>query len=64
MPHHARRQLVVTPGGYGPPVRAWCRAADADANALLVTEPALEDFIACFDEPDGEGEEVVDARPQ
>ncbi|MGI5201352.1 AAA family ATPase [Spirillospora sp. CA-108201] len=44
--------------------RLQLRNQRADANALLVTEPALEDFIARFDEPDGEGEEVVDARPQ
>jgi predicted kinase len=30
-----------------------------DANALLVTEPALDDFIGRFEEPDGEGEEIA-----
>jgi predicted kinase len=30
-----------------------------DANALAVTAEALDDFIARFDEPVGEGEEVV-----
>jgi predicted kinase len=35
----------------------------ADANALMVTPSALEDFIARFDEPVGEGEELVDAQP-
>jgi predicted kinase len=32
----------------------------ADANALAVTEEALEDFIARFDPPHGEGEEVIE----
>jgi predicted kinase len=31
----------------------------ADANALMVTPSALEDFIARFEEPVGEGEELV-----
>jgi predicted kinase len=35
----------------------------ADANALMVTPSALEDFIARFDEPVGEGEELVVAHP-
>ena len=35
----------------------------ADANALMVTPSALEDFIARFDEPVGEGEELVEAQP-
>ena len=35
----------------------------ADANALMVTPSALEDFIARFDEPVGEGEELVQAQP-
>jgi predicted kinase len=35
----------------------------ADANALMVTPSALEDFIARFDEPMGEGEEMVQAQP-
>jgi predicted kinase len=35
----------------------------ADANALMVTPSALEDFIARFDEPVGEGEETVQAQP-
>jgi predicted kinase len=35
----------------------------ADANALMVTPSALEDFIARFDEPVGEGEELVQAHP-
>jgi predicted kinase len=34
-----------------------------DANALKVTPSALEDFIARFDEPVGEGEETVQAQP-
>ncbi|MCD0449447.1 ATP-binding protein [Actinocorallia sp. API 0066] len=29
----------------------------ADANALLVTEEALDDFFARFEPPSGEGEE-------
>ena len=32
-----------------------------DANALAVTPSALEDFIARFDEPCDEGEELVDS---
>ncbi|TMR27489.1 hypothetical protein [Actinomadura geliboluensis] len=44
--------------------RLQVRNQRADANALLVTESALEDFIARFDAPDGEGEEVVDARSE
>lgn len=36
----------------------------ADANALMVTPQALEDFIARFEPPDGEGEEVFDGGPQ
>jgi predicted kinase len=35
----------------------------ADANALMVTPSALEDFIARFDEPVDEGEELVQAQP-
>lgn len=35
------------------------RNAREDANALTVTEDALGDFIARFEEPQGEGEEVV-----
>jgi predicted kinase len=35
----------------------------ADANALLVTESALDDFIARFEEPRGEGEELIDDGP-
>lgn len=31
------------------------------ANALLVTESALDDFYARFDEPSGEGEQVIGA---
>ncbi|MGW3326337.1 ATP-binding protein [Streptomyces virginiae] len=31
-----------------------------DANALMVTPHALDDFIARFEEPQGEGEEVVE----
>ncbi|MGW0607825.1 AAA family ATPase [Streptomyces sp. NPDC002640] len=31
-----------------------------DANALLVTPEALDDFYARFDVPEGEGEEVVE----
>lgn len=34
-----------------------------DANALMVTPSALEDFIARFDEPMGEGEELIQAQP-
>ena len=34
-----------------------------DANALMVTPSALEDFVARFDEPVGEGEELVEAQP-
>lgn len=30
-----------------------------DANSLLVTESALDDFIGRFEPPDGEGEETV-----
>jgi len=35
------------------------RNAREDANALTVNEDALRDFIARFEEPQGEGEEVV-----
>jgi predicted kinase len=35
----------------------------ADANALMVTPSALEDFIARFEEPVGEGEALVQAQP-
>ncbi|MBO2464945.1 AAA family ATPase [Actinomadura violacea] len=42
--------------------RLQARNQRADANALLVTESALEDFIARFDGPDGEGEEIFDAQ--
>lgn len=31
----------------------------ADANALTVTPEALDDFYARFDEPHGEGEEII-----
>ncbi|MEU8592368.1 AAA family ATPase [Streptomyces globisporus] len=31
-----------------------------DANALLVTPEALDDFFARFEEPHGEGEEIVE----
>ena len=34
-----------------------------DANALVVTPSALEDFIARFHEPVDEGEELVEAQP-
>jgi predicted kinase len=34
-----------------------------DADALAVTPSALGDFIARFDEPSGEGEELVDSGP-
>ncbi|MFC9735054.1 AAA family ATPase [Streptomyces roseolus] len=32
----------------------------ADANALVVTPEALDDFFARFEEPQGEGEEIVE----
>jgi predicted kinase len=35
-----------------------------DANALAVTPSAVEDFIARFDEPLDEGEELVDGDPR
>jgi AAA domain-containing protein len=41
--------------------RLRARNAEADANALLVTESALDDFYARFDVPEGEGEQVVEA---
>jgi predicted kinase len=34
-----------------------------DANALTVTTAALDDFIARFEPPSGEGEEIVSAFP-
>jgi predicted kinase len=34
-----------------------------DTNALMVTPSALEDFIARFQEPVDEGEELVEAQP-
>ncbi|MEU3904092.1 ATP-binding protein [Streptomyces goshikiensis] len=33
-----------------------------DANALMVTEQALDDFIARFDESQGEGEEIIEQK--
>ncbi|WP_226962760.1 hypothetical protein [Streptomyces sp. C8S0] len=36
------------------------RNARGDANALLVTPEALDDFFARFEEPQGEGEEIVE----
>ena len=39
------------------------RNRGGDANALMVTPSALEDFVARFDEPVGEGEELVEAQP-
>ena len=33
-----------------------------DPNALQVTGEALDDFIGRFEEPSGEGEQVIDAR--
>jgi predicted kinase len=35
------------------------RNRQGHANALLVTESALDDFYARFDEPSGEGEQVI-----
>ncbi|TDB78255.1 ATP-binding protein [Micromonospora sp. KC723] len=39
--------------------RLTARNAEKHGNALTVTPQALDDFIARFDEPDGEGEQVV-----
>ncbi|MFI9638964.1 AAA family ATPase [Micromonospora sp. NPDC051925] len=39
--------------------RLAARNEEENANALTVTESALDDFYARFDVPDGEGEEVV-----
>ncbi|MFG3384208.1 AAA family ATPase [Streptomyces sp. NPDC047999] len=36
------------------------RNARQDANALVVTPEALDDFFARFEEPQGEGEEIVE----
>jgi predicted kinase len=40
--------------------RLGSRNRRGDANALSVTESALDDFIARFDPPHGEGEEVIE----
>jgi predicted kinase len=37
------------------------RNAEGHANALPVTAEALDDFCSRFDEPDGEGEQVIAA---
>jgi predicted kinase len=39
--------------------RLTVRNRRGDANALLVTESALEDFFARFEPPEGEGEEIL-----
>ncbi|WP_202902321.1 AAA family ATPase [Salinispora pacifica] len=39
--------------------RLTARNREGHANALAVTESALDDFYARFDLPDGEGEEIV-----
>lgn len=39
--------------------RLAARNARGDANALLVTESALADFFDRFEEPAGEGEDIV-----
>jgi hypothetical protein len=36
------------------------RNARQDANALTASEDALADFVARFEEPLGEGEEVIE----
>lgn len=66
------KQLVTGAGGtwrllYFPVERAELlrrlagRNRQGHANALPVTESALDDFYARFDVPDGEGEQVVPA---
>jgi predicted kinase len=35
-----------------------------DANALIVTEAALDDFIARFEPPSDEGEEIIPTHPE
>lgn len=39
--------------------RLSVRNAEQHANALFVSAEALDDFLARFDEPDGEGESVI-----
>ncbi|MFF0425389.1 ATP-binding protein [Streptomyces sp. NPDC004520] len=41
--------------------RLAARNERVDANALVVTTEALDDFLARFEEPRGEGEEIVDS---
>jgi predicted kinase len=66
----AWKKLVETVGGrwrllYFPVPRGellrrlTARNEEEHANALTVTESALDDFYARFDVPDGEGEEIV-----
>lgn len=68
----AMKQLVESAGGrwkllYFPVTRGALlhrlaeRNERGDANALMVTPEALDDFFTRFEEPQGEGEEVVDA---
>jgi predicted kinase len=68
----AWKKLVESAGGtwqllYFPVERAELlrrlaeRNQQGHANALLVTESALDDFYARFDVPEGEGEQVVPA---
>ncbi|MFF9345587.1 hypothetical protein [Streptomyces sp. NPDC014734] len=40
--------------------RPAARNLRQDANALTVTESVLEDFVARFEPPHGEGEEIPD----
>jgi predicted kinase len=68
----AYKRLIEAHGGrwrllyfkVDPEVLVW-RLADRnrreDANALAVTPSALEDFVARFDEPLDEGQELVDS---
>ena len=67
----AMKELVESAGGrwrllYFPVGRAELlrrleeRNRRGDANALLVTSAALDDFIARFEAPHGEGEEVIE----
>ncbi|WDZ93539.1 ATP-binding protein [Nocardiopsis sp. HUAS JQ3] len=56
----ARWRLLYFPVGHEELLRRLSeRNRRRDANALTVTPEALADFVARFDPPEGEGEEVI-----
>ncbi|WP_304451407.1 ATP-binding protein [Nocardiopsis sp. YSL2] len=58
----ARWRLLYFPVGEAELLRRLAeRNRREDANALTVTPEALADFVARFDPPEGEGEEVIAA---